>query len=284
MISILTGYFFLLGLIVGSFLNVVLYRFNTGRGLGGRSGCMMCRRTLSWVELIPVLSWMIQKGRCKGCKSKISIQYPLIELTTGILFAGNFLFILHSVSSIVELITITFLTTLLWVFFILVFVYDIKHKIIPNFFSFSLWGISIILISISKLFFTPSSLTLSDNLFSIFYHIGTGLFFYSIVWLLWKISKGKLIGLGDAKLLLSIGTILGFVLGFSAIFVAAWVGTFYSLYILAVSRLSKKHKHITMKTEIPLGPFLIIGFLIVYFANIDITNLGLIFNYYELQY
>lgn len=79
-------FFFLFGLIIGSFLNVVIYRYNTGRSVQGRSGCLSCGKTLSAVELIPLFSFIFQKGKCHGCGSKISWQYPLVEFSTGIAF------------------------------------------------------------------------------------------------------------------------------------------------------------------------------------------------------
>ncbi|MFA4853534.1 MAG: prepilin peptidase, partial [Bacteroidales bacterium] len=80
-------FIFLLGTIVGSFLNVVIFRFNTGRTITtGRSICMNCNRDLRWYELIPVLSFLIQSGKCRRCASKISHQYPLVEIVTGLVF------------------------------------------------------------------------------------------------------------------------------------------------------------------------------------------------------
>ncbi|KKP84730.1 MAG: Type 4 prepilin-like protein leader peptide-processing enzyme [Parcubacteria group bacterium GW2011_GWD2_35_7] len=87
----LTIIFFILGLIIGSFLNVVIFRFNTERSFGGRSGCMTCQNKLCWYELIPLISFFALKGRCRNCKAKISIQYPIVELMSGLIFAGLFL-------------------------------------------------------------------------------------------------------------------------------------------------------------------------------------------------
>src|SRR3989344_1035853 len=81
---------FIFGLIIGSFLNVVIYRINTRKSLHGRSACMSCQNQLLWYELIPVFSFLGLKGRCRNCKTKISIQYPLVELMTGLIF--TFLF------------------------------------------------------------------------------------------------------------------------------------------------------------------------------------------------
>jgi prepilin signal peptidase PulO-like enzyme (type II secretory pathway) len=266
MTLILFIYFFLLGLIVGSFLNVVILRHNTGKTLGGRSSCMSCKTQLTWKELVPVFSFLLQKGRCKTCKTKLNWQYPLVEFATGVLFATNFLFWIKNATSAYELLVGIGLTTCLISTLIIIYVYDVRHKIIPDQFSFTAWGISLLYVAL-----------LSTNLKGAILHIIAGLSFYIVVWLIWKISKGRMIGLGDAKLLLSIGTILGFVYGLSSIFISVWIAMIYVIHILLKHNLSRNNKHITMKTEIPFGPFLILGFLIVYFTHIDVTSINLLF-------
>src|SRR5680860_1900327 len=90
-------FFSFLGLIVGSFLNVVILRHNTGASLGGRSGCFSCGHNLTWYELVPVVSFLALRGRCNHCGCKISRQYPLVEiLLVFYLFCqlGNFILIL----------------------------------------------------------------------------------------------------------------------------------------------------------------------------------------------
>src|SRR4051812_24315811 len=91
MLIILSIIFFIFGIIIGSFLNVVILRYNTERNLGGRSACMSCRNTLAWYELVPLFSYIFQRGRCMNCKTKISAQYPIVEFITGILFMALFL-------------------------------------------------------------------------------------------------------------------------------------------------------------------------------------------------
>ena len=118
--------FFILGLAVGSFLNCVIYRLEKKKSfIRGRSYCPHCKKTLSWFELIPLMSFILQKAKCLKCKKKISWQYPLVELATGILFvlciwyfSPNFL-----------LSTFYFLFS---TFLIIIFVYDLKHYIIPD--------------------------------------------------------------------------------------------------------------------------------------------------------
>ena len=90
MVPIIALIFFTLGLIIGSFLNVVILRYNTGRSFGGRSACMTCQSELKAYELIPLFSFITLRGRCLSCKTKISIQYPLVEFATGLIFAGLF--------------------------------------------------------------------------------------------------------------------------------------------------------------------------------------------------
>src|SRR4051812_42460706 len=84
---VLSFVFGIFGLIIGSFLNVLILRHGE-RSLGGRSACMSCGRTLKWFDLIPVFSWLALLGRCRTCKKKISVQYPIVEATTAILFAA----------------------------------------------------------------------------------------------------------------------------------------------------------------------------------------------------
>lgn len=268
MIWMLLIYFFVFGLIVGSFLNVVILRFNTGKTVGGRSGCMSCRTQLSWKELVPVFSFMFQRGRCKTCKVKLSWQYPFVELSTGILFVLNLIHWINVSRSIVECAILVGITTALISVMVVIFVYDMRHKIIPDLLSFTAWGLSIIYVCTLGFFVREP--------ISFLVYFATGLFFYFVVWIIWKLSKGRMIGLGDAKLLLSIGTMLGFVYGISAIFISVWIATIYALFLLLKHYLSKKGKHITMKTEIPFGPFLIIGFLIVYFTQFDVTGLSVL--------
>src|SRR4051812_18016940 len=133
MITILAIIFFVLGLIIGSFLNVVILRYNTQKTFGGRSACMSCESTLSWYELVPVFSYLFLGGRCKSCKTQISIQYPLVEIVTGLIFI--FLFLKYQ--EVFFLNTFEFTVTFAYyatMFSLLVFIagYDLRHKIIPD--------------------------------------------------------------------------------------------------------------------------------------------------------
>jgi prepilin signal peptidase PulO-like enzyme (type II secretory pathway) len=98
--------------------------------------------------------------------------------------------------------------------------------------------------------------------------------FYLPFYLLWKISNGTWIGLGDGKLVFGFGGFLGLVHGASAIILGFWVGAVIAIFIMLIDRLRKSDSNITMKTEIPFGPFLIAGFLIVYFLGLDVTGIS----------
>jgi prepilin signal peptidase PulO-like enzyme (type II secretory pathway) len=111
------------GLIIGSFLNVVALRLHTGRGIGGRSHCMSCGRTLRWYELVPVFSFLIQQGRCRHCSSRISWQYPLVEALTALLFAGVIAWVTDPVRAVVWMIVVSL--------GMVVALYDVRHRMIP---------------------------------------------------------------------------------------------------------------------------------------------------------
>lgn len=279
-------YFGVLGIIIGSFLNVVILRHNTGKTIGGRSQCMSCGSKLTARELVPLFSFLFQRGKCKHCKTKISWQYPLVELSTGILFVLNFITVYNRSSSVIELAVIFGITTTLLSFMVATFVYDIKHKIIPDLFSFTMFGLSVVYVVLEVFVFNtwiPTSARMTEigagiHVFSsLFYlNIFAGVLFYIVIYLLWKVSKGRLIGLGDAKLFLSIGTLLGLVYGLSVFFLSFWIGGVFAIGLMLFQYLRRTSKHITMKSEIAFGPFIIIAFLIVYFLKIDVTNLHFI--------
>lgn len=115
---------FIFGTLVGSFLNVVILRYNTGKKLSGRSRCQSCARVLSWSELIPLFSFLFLRGRCNTCGSAISYQYPLVEILTGVVFLSVFLQFQNILENIFALIIFSTL--------IVIVVYDMRHKIIPN--------------------------------------------------------------------------------------------------------------------------------------------------------
>lgn len=261
---------FVFGTIIGSFLNVIIFRYNTGRSINGRSSCMHCNYQLRWYDLIPVLSWIFLKGRCRQCQSKISPQYPFVELATGVLFFALFwqlspYFVYPFVASL-----LFSWNAIIFSILLVIFVYDLRHKIIPNELSYAFAGLAFLQTALSLPINNLLSMTSILDLLA-------GLIMFIPFWFLWFISKGQWIGLGDGKLALGIGWYLGFVHGLSAIILAFWIGAAFSIVFLLIDRLNRHSKNITMKTEIPFAPFLIIGLLIQFFWRIDFLNVGLFF-------
>lgn len=229
---------FVFGTIVGSFLNVLGLRLNSGLTLGGRSFCPSCGKKLYWYELVPVLSYFFLKGRCSECGVKISWQYPLIELWTGLIF-----------------ITVPVVFIPVFCLYIAITIYDSRHKIIPDSLVYSAIALSVAI----RLLSAGSVLD---------WFAGTILFaFFSALWLL---TRGRAIGFGDGKLALSIGLLLGAANGFSAVILAFWIGAALGLGGMIFSR-----KRITMKSEIPFAPFLVVGSWLAVYYQLDLLHVSL---------
>lgn len=214
------------------------------------------------------------------CGSKISWQYPLVEFLTAVIFTGVYvkysplLFSGAIISFLFSLFFFLFVFSIL----IVIFVYDIHHKIIPN---GLVYGFSILALG-SPFLKSYLSLGYIDVSFLVFHAVaGVSLFFFFA--LMWLVSKGAWMGFGDAKLALGIGFLLGVVEGVSAIILAFWVGAITGILILlwnkvrtywGKGRLSQDAAGLTMKSEIPFAPFLIIGLWLVYFFHLDVLGIG----------
>ncbi|MBP6858338.1 MAG: prepilin peptidase [Candidatus Pacebacteria bacterium] len=250
---------FIFGAIVGSFLNVVSLRFNTGVGLGGRSKCMSCGEGLTWKELVPVFSFLIQRGACKKCKSKISWQYPLVEFMAGVIFVLIFLTFppFDALVAVVTLIHVIAACLLL-----VICVYDIKHKIIPDSFSYAFSAAALL-----SLFVGGSSWWHIPGYWALI----AGPLAATPFAVLWLISRGKWMGLGDAKLMLGIGWFLGVSGAINAMILAFWIAAAASLVWLFVT-----YKKFKPRTEVPFGPYLILGMYLVLLFQIQVLDINLL--------
>jgi prepilin signal peptidase PulO-like enzyme (type II secretory pathway) len=258
-------YFFLvvLGLLVGSFLNVVILRFNTGASLAkGRSKCFSCAKTLSWYELLPLVSFIMLRGKCGTCGTKISWQYPMVEFSTALLFVLAFKsmndFTFNAYENILFALSLAILAL-----YVVICVYDLRHKIIPDLFSFSAAGVALAFMGVTWLsnhYIDLSQIIAGPMLF---------LFFYFF----WFVSKGTWMGLGDAKLALSIGWFLGLGQGLVAILFAFWIGAIVSVILIGLQKAGLMGGKLGMKSEIPFGPYILIGFLLVFVFHTDIEGL-----------
>ncbi|KPJ57160.1 hypothetical protein AMJ49_02490 [Parcubacteria bacterium DG_74_2] len=241
---------FLFGLILGSFLNCVIYRLKSGKSfLKGRSFCPSCKHTLFFKDLIPVFSFLILRGKCRYCGKKISWQYPLVEIVTALIFLGTFnQFPISNFQNFVNLFFMLYVSCSL----IVIFFYDLKHYIIPDQVIYPA-----ILISAIFLFLHPKSQILN----SIYSALGASLFFLSI----YLISKGKWMGFGDVKLAFLMGLFLGFPKILVALFFSFFIGA-----IIGIGLILAKKK--TLKSEVPFGPFLVAGTFIALFFGENIIS------------
>ncbi len=261
--------FFPLGLIIGSFLNVVIYRMNTAKSLGGRSACVSCQNKLRWYELIPIFSFFVLKGRCRTCKTKISIQYPLVELATGLVFAILFLkiqavtFLVSPGSSDPLAFIFTYIYfAVLFSILVVIAVYDIRHKIIPDKPVFIFGVLSFISMFLFMNGFAG---------FPVFYpHIPSivqllsGIVIALPFALLWLVSRGAWIGLGDAKLAFGLGWLLGLGKAVSGIALSFWIGAIIGVSLVVGSR------GYGMKSEIPFAVYLALGAFLAFIFDLHL--------------
>lgn len=276
MLSLITIFSLILGTIVGSFLLVVSQRYNTGKSLNGRSECFSCGKTLTWKELFPIFSYLALKGRCKGCSSLIPKDAMFAELLTGVIFVAVSI---RSVFTTGELLlTESYLMATLWLMLIasvliIIFFYDLRHKIIPDNLSF-LFGI-LSFVSLFYFGFENEVFMYTGFAYPQLLDVLAGVLIPLPFALIWLFSKGRMMGLGDAKLMVGIGFLLGLSLGVSAVFASFWLGTLVIISFLVIERvfnikLLGSSKEGIMKQEIPFGPFLIAATLFVVVTHFDL--------------
>jgi prepilin signal peptidase PulO-like enzyme (type II secretory pathway) len=250
---------FSLGACLGSFLNVLVDRGQKGKSLLGWSQCDHCGYRLRWYDNVPVFSFLFLHGRCRKCGQKLSWQYPIVELGMGFLFLAvgysvGFLDLVPTSQSYFDAWEILFV--ILTVFLLAaVFLWDLKYMIIPD---------ELVLAGLSIAFFYSvyQQFSLDVSWLDIRSPVVSGLagslivsgFFY----LIYFISKKKWIGGGDVKLGLWIGWLSGWQMAYLMLLVAYVLGAAVSVALLAL----KKKK---MNSQVPFGPFLILGCLVVLF-------------------
>ncbi len=231
---------FILGLAVGSFLNAAVYRISPARETSGgadstsrslwtgRSVCPKCRKQLVWWQLVPVVSFVILRGRCFNCQKPISFIYPLVELLTAISFIFFALNLGKDQGWVMILLGLLAITILIFIVF-----YDLK--------KFLILDLSVLLGILIALAISILAGTLSSNLISAILLSA----FFGLIYLL---SKGKWMGFGDVKLAVFLGLLNG-PLVFLTLIVASWLGTLIGLYLI----LFKKGG---LRTQLPFGTFL----------------------------
>ena len=230
----------ILGSLWGSFANVCIYRLPKSKGVvSGRSHCPKCKKEIVWQDNIPIISYLILKGKCRKCKRKISSQYPMVEMINILLFL--IIYFLFGIS------LTTILLMILSLSFLIIFFIDLKHFIIPNSITFSMIALGFIKS------FDPNLNSIFPNYINSL--IG-GLFGYgiifSIIFFYKQIRKKEGMGLGDAKLL----AVIGFWFGWIAIPFVLFLSSIFAL-VSVIPDLIKKNKKMT--SQIPFGPYIILA-------------------------
>lgn len=243
----------ILGAIIGSFLNALLFRFNTGRGMGGRSRCMHCSHTLRALDLVPLLSYLFLRGCCRYCGAKISLQYPLVEATMALL--GVLAYLAHPQPFAF---IFWFLVCALLLF---VVVYDLRHTIIPWSFSLTLAGFAFLHLFIN--------LEQGAGMLPSLGALLAGPLLALPLFLLSLVSRGTWMGWGDSVLELSLGWLLGLSAGATGLMLAFWSGAIGGLGLILFSRWHRRRSRFTMRSEIPFAPFLVLGALLAHFLHVD---------------
>ncbi len=245
------------GLIVGSFLNVVILRLDEIETIvSTRSHCPKCKKNLAWYDLIPLISFLLLRGKCRYCSKKISWQYPLVELMTAGLFAVAYLKV-FSMNVVLEWQVVIFLLyLLLFSFFVLVVVYDLLHYLIPDWFVWPTIGLAFVLQVINL--YVLKTVTPTEVLLGVV--IGAG-----VPFILSVPSKGKWMGYGDIFVGLMLGLLLGYPLVIVGLFAAFFIGAIVGVGLM----LGNKKK---FNSAVPFAPFLILGTMIAYFWGSEMIN------------
>lgn len=253
---------FLLGLIVGSFLNVLVCRLYLAEDIFfDRSRCPHCKKVIAWYDNIPIVSIILLNFKCRNCRKKISWQYPLVEISTGILFAAIGLRFFSPGDASSWTVTLYFLGAA--VFLMAILVYDWLYMEIPE---ILLWP-GIALAFAFNFFIDWSRNSFSGEILSSFTHSGILAAFiaFTFFFLLSVLSHEKWMGMGDAYLAIFLGLILGWPEILLALFLSFFIGSVYGIILIAIGK--KK-----MKSQIPFAPFMVAGTISALFWYEPIVN------------
>lgn len=257
-------FFFIIGASIGSFLNVLIDRLPKEESINGRSHCDHCGKKIAWYDLTPVFSYFFLGGKTRCCHKKLSFQYPLIEIVTGL----SFLLITNNQIPITKQISIlNSQYSNLWLFsnwnlfvswllflgisscLIVIFVSDLKYHLISDYILLALFIFSILLHVLgSTQGSTPTPIQL----------ITSGLVVAFPIWLIYFISKERAMGLGDVYLSAVMGFLLGWKEGLLALYIAFITGAIFGLTLILL-------KNKKLKSKVAFGPFLVIGTVLMLF-------------------
>ena len=279
---------FVFGTLFGSFLNVLSLRYKEdGRvfdlpKISGRSHCVHCGHSISWIDLIPILSFLFLLGKCRHCKKRISFQYPIIEIISGLVFV----FIPRLVSMVYEFRFISgpmpvlfYILCVIYILFLLILIFislvDLRLQIIPDSSNVLIFILGLILVFIkykyllfdfyrfsflghyASIFGFRDSLLIS-SLLGLFF----GLVFFGGIYFL---TRGRGMGFGDVKLSIALGVFLNWPDVVLALLGSFIIGSFWSIILMVGKRAG-------MKTLLPFGPIIVLSTVIVMFFGVNILD------------
>jgi len=252
---------FIFGLVLGSFVNALEYRIEQKMSIGGRSMCPLCKHQLAWYDLVPVFSWVWLRGKCRYCGKKISAQYPIVEILSGLsllalvntyilhIFSGfSFLALVASPINFLAFLGLFLLICVLSTILVLVALHDYKTGFVLSYYTY----FAMAAVAIMLAFNTQGFVGWPVLLLHIYSALGAAAPFAT----LWAVSRGKWMGAGDIEIAFLAGLILGWPATAVGMYFAFIVGSIVGLALVGA-------KKSNLKSAISFGPFLIAG---IYFA------------------
>ena len=245
---ILYSYLAIIGLCLGSFLNVLADRLSMQQSILGRSHCDHCRRTLNWRDLVPLVSFLWTRGKCRRCHKKLSWQYPAVEMLTAASYVLAWMYAPH-VSLVGHILTLVLISVL-----IVILLADIRYQIIPDEMQVAGLVVATALILVSPM--ASIGVFLQAML--------AGLYTMLPIFAIYALTRGRGMGFGDVKWAFVMGYLLGFPEGWVALYAAFILGGVVGAALLLSSRAKLKQK-------IAFGPFLIAATVLIYFTQSSAT-------------
>ena len=254
-----SGLVFLFGACVGSFMDVSRVRASWKKVVRGRSKCQSCKKELCWYELLPIVSYVVLWGRCYACKKSIPTYHLAAEVLMGSLFVVAFLYALMGGSLYIAVVAV-----LSAIFLVPIVLQDIETMEVPEHLSLVFAYVALIV----------------GTLFGGLAAILGGVILAIPFFLLWLFSSGKAIGLGDAKVAVSLGFLLPSLIGVVSVFILSfWVGLVVLLGYILYQLIAKGKVTIQKGMQIPLIPCITIAYFLVLFTNISFMDVM-----YTIQY
>lgn len=263
---------FFLGAAIGSFACVIADRLYIKSAFSGRSECASCAKKLAWYEMVPVFSFIFIRGRCTKCKSKIGARHFWVEIMGGIfsilvysMYIENYFSMPIFITNIATGILFSILFALLFITFTVIFIYDLRHKLVPTKYTLLL----IITGLAFELFRVFNYKSLYGGFTTLFWLDLFSGFFIALPFLaLYYLSGKKGVGFGDILIFFGVGYVTGFVFGVSVFLLSVWIGALTSVLLMYLY--PKKYNR---KSRIPFAPFIVIATTLVLFLQIDIVGI-----------